>query len=91
MGQPEKVTCRRKFWIHGRKKQDTLCYSKKSGLVRAQKERCKMSEITQLDMQPQRSEYPNSELYVGTKIVKAEPMTSDEFKKFKGQEIGLAT
>jgi hypothetical protein len=36
-----------------------------------------------------RQECLNTELYVGTKIVKAEPMTFDEFKKFKGQEIGL--
>ena len=31
----------------------------------------------------------NDLIYIGTKIIKAIPMTSDEFKKSKGQEIGL--
>ena len=36
-----------------------------------------------------RPENVNDLIYIGTKIIKAVPMTSDEFKKSKGQEIGL--
>lgn len=35
-----------------------------------------------------RSENINTEIYVGTKIIKAKPMTSDDFKIEKGQSIG---
>lgn len=31
----------------------------------------------------------SNNIYIGTKIVKAEPMTSDDFKRFKNQQIGL--
>lgn len=36
-----------------------------------------------------RDENVNNVIYIGTKIVKAEPMTSDDFKRFKGQTPGL--
>lgn len=32
---------------------------------------------------------PKVELYIGCKVIKATPMSSDEFKKFKGLEIGM--
>jgi len=34
-------------------------------------------------------ETPKEELYIGCKIIKAISMTSDEFKKLKGKEIGI--
>ena len=36
-----------------------------------------------------RPENVNDVIYIGTKVIKAVPMTSDEFKKSKGQEVGL--
>ena len=32
-------------------------------------------------------EAPHERVYIGTKIVRAKPMTSNEFAKFKGKEV----
>lgn len=47
-----------------------------------------MELISDFNEPDTRSENINDEIYVGTKIIKAKPMTSDDFKREKGQPVG---